>query len=900
MRWLRASIASLLAHCLLGVATAQAQVVLNEVDYDQPGTDAAEFIELRNVGTTSVNLGGFQIQLINGANGGAVAYSPLVSLPAFDLPAGEYFVVCANALLTPNCDLDVAPDTNLIQNGAPDAIALLAAGVVVDAISYEGNVPGFTEINGAPADDGINATDGLSRCPDGADTGDNSLDFLVRVITPGGANDCPNPGGGFGACGDPATLISAVQGSGATTPLAGSTVVVEGIVVGDFQDGNLNGFFLQEEDADADADPATSEGIFVFEAGLDVPVLENDRVRVRGMAGEFSSQTQLSAVTDIAVCANPGVASAQTVTLPVAAVGDLERFEGMRAQLPGPLTVTGNFELGRFGSLDLSVGGRLFNPTQLAMPGMAAIMLQDLNNRSRIVLDDASNVQNPNPIPYKDASNTRRLGDTLASLAGVLSGSFGAYRIQPTVPLASLAFQAGNPRPPAPEAVSGRVRVATANVLNYFTTLDMGMPVCGPTGGLDCRGANTPAEFTRQRDKILNELVGLNADIYALIEIENNATAATGDLVAGLNDRLGAGTYSFVDTGTIGTDAIKLALLYRPAVVRPVGPFAILNSAVDPRFIDTKNRPSLAQTFEEVATGARFTVIDNHLKSKGSACTDVGDPDTGGGAGNCNGTRNLAAMALLDWIVTDPTGSGDPDFLVLGDFNAYAMEDPIRTLVSGGLVPLVDQNIGSGAYSFQFQGQSGYLDHAFATSTLASQITGITEWHVNADEPVVLDYNQEFKTDDPYSGTDPFKASDHDPLLVGIALTVPAPVVPTCLGFQASVYVSAGTIVGGPDAGLMYAGVLRGSGKADILVGTSGNDQITGRGAADLVCGGGGDDLLIGSDGADLLFGEAGNDELQGKAGRDSLSGGPGTDVCRGGDGVDRQDGSCETALNIP
>jgi predicted extracellular nuclease len=270
--------------------------------------------------------------------------------------------------------------------------------------------------------------------------------------------------------------------------------------------------------------------------------------------------------------------------------GFLERFEGMRAQLPGPLTVTGNFELGRFGSLDLSVGGRLFNPTQLAMPGMAALMLQDLNNRSRILLDDASNTQNPNPIPYKDANNTRRVGDTLASLAGVLSGSFGAYRIHPTVPLASLAFQAGNPRPPTPDAVGGSVRVATANVLNYFTTLDTGAPVCGPTGGLDCRGANTPTELARQRAKILNELVGLDADIYALIEIENNASAATADLVAGLNDRVGAGTYSFIDTGTIGTDAIKLAFIYRTTVVKPVGPW--IRASSTPRTGPRWRRPS--------------------------------------------------------------------------------------------------------------------------------------------------------------------------------------------------------------------------------------------------------------------------------------------------------------------
>ena len=94
--------------------------------------------------------------------------------------------------------------------------------------------------------------------------------------------------------------------------------------------------------------------------------------------------------------------------------------------------------------------------------------------------------------------------------------------------------------------------------------------------------------------------------------------------------------------------------------------------------------PRKLKSSAAIATGARFTVIDNHLKSKGSECDDVGDPDAGDGQGNCNRTRDLAAAALLDWIASDPTGSGDTDFLVLGDFNAYAQEDPIRTLVAFG------------------------------------------------------------------------------------------------------------------------------------------------------------------------------------------------------------------------
>ena len=212
------------------------------------------------------------------------------------------------------------------------------------------------------------------------------------------------------------------------------------------------------------------------------------------------------------------------------------------------------------------------------------------------------------------------------------------------------------------------------NTLNFFLTLDTtvsdtGPGPCGGNANLDCRGAdsNQPDEFPRQRTKLLAALAGLNGDVIGLNELENTPGVdplgdPTNGIVAGLNDIFGAGTYSYINTGVIGTDAIRVGLIYKPSVVTPVGAFKILTTAVDPRFIDTKSRPTLAQTFEVIATGARFTVAVNHLKSKGSACTDVSDPDAGDGQGNCNGTRTKAAQALVDWLATDPTGSGDPDF----------------------------------------------------------------------------------------------------------------------------------------------------------------------------------------------------------------------------------------------
>jgi len=325
--------------------------------------------------------------------------------------------------------------------------------------------------------------------------------------------------------------------------------------------------------------------------------------------------------------------------------------------------------------------------------------------------------------------------------------------------------------------------VAAMNTLNYFTTLDYptGDPLdnkCGPAQNLECRGADAdqPDEFTRQRTKLLAALVGLDADVIGLNELENTTgVEPLADIVAGLPG------YAYIDTGTIGTDAIKVGLIYRTDEVMPVGSHAILDSTVDPRFIDTKSRPVLAQTFEDLATGSRFTVAVNHLKSKGSDCLDVGDPDVGDGQGNCNLTRKAAAQALVDWLATDPTGSGDPDFLIIGDLNSYAKEDPIDAILAGpddmpgtddDYTNLVEEHIGPYAYSYVFDGQFGYLDHALSSAPLTSQVTGVAEWHINADEPDILDYDTSFKppAQDALYEPDAFRSSDHDPILVGLSL----------------------------------------------------------------------------------------------------------------------------------
>lgn len=263
----------------------------------------------------------------------------------------------------------------------------------------------------------------------------------------------------------------------------------------------------------------------------------------------------------------------------------------------------------------------------------------------------------------------------------------------------------------------------------------------------------------------------MDADIVGLVEIENNVNDdALIDLVAGLNDATSPGTYDLVATGTIGTDAIKVALIYQPETVSLLGSYAILDSNVDSSFLDTKNRPTLAQTFMDNATGGIFTVAVNHLKSKGSSCYNIGDPNTGDGSGNCNLTRTAAAAAMVNWLASDPTGSGDDDFIIIGDLNAYDKEAPIDAILAGGYTDLIADFRGEDAYSYVFGGQTGYLDHALASENLSEQVTGATEWHINADEPDLINYDTSFKrsAQDALYAPDPYRSSDHDPVVVGL------------------------------------------------------------------------------------------------------------------------------------
>jgi len=603
------------------------------------------------------------------------------------------------------------------------------------------------------------------------------------------------------------TFISDIQGADNASPLVGTQVTVEAIVVGDFQGKNgLNGFYIQEEDCDADNTATTSEGLFIFDEtltdeALEVDVSVGDRVRVSGTVEErFDALTALTNISSISIIASDRtLPTPATINFPLATTGTLETAEGMRVTVPDTLYVTEYFNLDRFGELRLAsdgpsnvpgTDGRIEQYTQFNTPSTGGFnAYQNLVARRQIILDDGSTQQTPDSLFGRgtrplSATNPLRGGDSVTGLTGILSYDFNSYRIHTSQ---GVDFQPTNPRPPVPNEVGGSLKLASLNVLNFFTTLDQrNNPGSGPSN-LPPRGADTAAEFERQLEKLVTVIATMDADIVGLVELENEFADTNGDsqfaagtLVEALNKRMGSGTYVFVkpeQSFVDASDAISVGAIYKPETVRIAAGTTVETLTDDDIDGDeaifdgaSTNRAPLAVTFEEISSGETFTVAIAHFKSKGGSGT--GDnADIGDGQGNFNGTRLRGAQTLATWLAGDPTTSSDEDFLIIGDLNAYAQEDPIIALEDIGYTDLARQFLGDKAYSFVFNGQFGTLDYALANETLRSQVTGATEWHINADEPDAIDYNLDFNRNPTlFDGRSPFRTSDHDPIVIGLEL----------------------------------------------------------------------------------------------------------------------------------
>ena len=545
--------------------------------------------------------------------------------------------------------------------------------------------------------------------------------------------------------------IAAVQGTGERSVFEGRRVRVEGVVTLALEDG----VFLQS--LQPDADPATAEGLFLMPpAGEPLPAI-GQHLRAEGFVAESGDGAVLTTVidADITVLGEAPLPAPFAFDAPPA---DWEALEGMRLRIDAPLTVTGNDVLHRFGEIDLAFGGRLYTPTEVAAPGEPAAAVRRDNQRRGLLLDDASGRENPGAIAWWPAGlpteATLRAGSVFTGVQGVLDQRWGGYRLQADAPVAAVDAA---PRPEAPQ-VDGAVRIAGMNLLNLFNGNGRG-------GGFPTeRGAKSHEGYARQLAKHVAVITALDPAIIAAQELENDGfgpDSAIQQLADALNGaQPGARWVPVASEGRPGSDSITVGLLYRADRVDAVGAPAL---AVDGPF-EYGSRPVLAQSFR-VAGGPVFTVASVHFKSKGGCDSAEGaDRDQGDGQACFNAKRVESAQAAHAWISGDPTKSGSDRFALIGDFNAHAMEDPMRLLRERGGQDAFARADGAPQHSFVFDGQSGRLDHAMLSPAFAADLRGAAKWHSNSDEPLVYAYDgARGRQGEPQ----PWRSSDHDPMLLG-------------------------------------------------------------------------------------------------------------------------------------
>ena len=765
-------------------APASANLIISE--YVEGGSNN-KAVELYNNSGTELSLDGYNISLYSNGNGELASPNNTLDLSG-TLPAnGTYVIVNAGSVDELKTKADI--EATVTYFNGDDALVLTKDGVIVDSFGQLGVDPGKEwSAGGVTTKDKslrrkLDITTGRVDATSAFDPSEqweqfDKDDFSGIGFHGESTEPTPDPDPVTPLeCGAAKTLINAIQGEGGDSPLINQEVELEGVVTADFQsDEQLNGFFIASLEADVDTNALTSEGIFVYFSDTDVAV--GDHVRVKGSVAEYYNATQIGDVSQVEICASGLTTAATKISLPVADVADLEAFEGMLITLEQALVVTNNYGLGRYGEVDLATE-RLYQGTQIALPGEAANAVEAENQKKQILLDDGSTKQNLDPISYPgvglDAYNTLRLGDSVNTITGVLGYSFDRYRIHPTV---QPEFTATNPRTEAPALHSdANLRIASFNVLNYFNGDGQG-------GGFPTsRGADSEQELIRQEAKLVSAITALNADVIGLMEIENDGfgeLSAVASLVAALNDADSTNEYAFVDfnMNQIGTDAITTALIYRSNMIKEVGTAATTSEYP----FDYSNRAPIAQSFEALSSGEVFTVAVAHLKSKGGCSSAEGNnADQGDGQACWNEIRVAGANSFADWLDTKPTGVEDEDIILVGDLNAYAMEDPIRALADKGYKNVVAEVDGdTQGYSYSFSGRLGSLDHAVATQSLLDKVVAATDWHINADEPISLDYNVEYKSDTQVASLysdNAYRASDHDPVLIDIkSIAEPEPI----------------------------------------------------------------------------------------------------------------------------
>ena len=819
----------------LGAPSPGAAVVINEV-YGGGGNSGAtfnrDFIELVNKTTAAVDLSTWSVQYASAAG---TSWSTKTNLTGVTIPAGGRVVV-GGASGANGAPITADVDGGINLSGSAGKVALvntqtaLPGSTCTDACSDLPQVVDFVGYGtandwaGAGAAPGTANATSVSRNSTSTNTANNATDFTVGTPTPG-AGTPPPPGTPV-----PKT-IAEVQGTGSTSPLVGENVIVKGVVTAAYPTGGFHGFYLQTQGTGPEPSASgASDGVFVFQSGsstpLDADAVVGNYVEVTGKVSEFSGLTEVTAAGADIVDAGADFSPVQALTVPWPTTdAGRESLEGMLFQPTGDYTVTNTFGTNQFGEVGLAVGDHpLLQNTEVGAPGSpeAAAVVAD-NAKRAVTLDDgassnftassfATSTCGTRPIPCllnadltpAYVSNTKpvRVGEAASfSAPVVVDYRFSLWRFQPTAQVVGpdnatspVSFQ--NTRTAAPDTAdinqlgTADLKVASFNVLNYFTDLGDQDPTClayydrddnGVTvrDGCDRRGAWDAGDLARQTEKEVSAITALDADVVGLMEIENSAKfghprdTALAALVAALNAKVGAGTWAFVPSSTDlpsadDQDFITSAIIYQPAKVMRVDRSRALGDQSGPTQAFGNAREPIAQTFKKkTAKADKFLFVVNHFKSKGSAGPFPGDEDTGDGQGASVTSRILQAQALRDWVPGVAAEYGAKAVVMAGDYNSYTMEDPLDVLYQAGYTD-VGSTFDPSSYSYSFSGLSGSLDHILVNDHALRMSTGADHWNINSGESVALEYSRYNYHSTDFHQSGPYRSSDHDPVVLGL------------------------------------------------------------------------------------------------------------------------------------
>ncbi len=790
-------------------------LVISEV-YGGGGNTGAtftnDFIELYNPTSEDISLSGMSVQYRSSTNTGT-GVTPLGGTVA----AGEHYLI-QQAAGTGGTDPLPTPDaTGTLAMGGASGVVFLASTTNAVTLTSGNNIntPNVVDLVGygtantfetAATGTALTNLQSVSRSGAETDTDDNAADFTE--ISP-----APQNCGAACAAPDADRTIAEIQGTGDASPDVGATVTTEGVVTARYPTGGYTGFYIQTGGTGGatDATPGASDAIFVFGPELragQYPALGTS-VEVTGEVSEFFGTTEITTEAEdiVELGALPAVTPLATAWSNLDTGTEKEAHEGEILAPQGAFTVTDSYDIDNFGEIGLAQGNKpLIQPTDVEdfQEGDPGSIVAD-NAVRAITLDDGASINfrdvanQDTAYPWLSPSNPVRVGANVTFIGNVvLEFRNNLWKFQPRQRVlgegaSTATFE--KTRTDAPEAVGGDLRISTFNVLNYFPTTGVefdAMPgttctyfrdrdgnrttvnSCTPDGP---RGAADPVNLERQESKIVAAINALDASVVSLEEIENsvkfgkNRDFALSTLVAALNEDAGAGTWAFAPSPPASLlpplaeqDVIRNAFIYKPGDVKLDRPSWVLRNSAP--FANA--REPLAQAFRPAggSEGEAFAVIVNHFKSKSAGGATGDNVDTGQGA--YNGDRTRQAAALSDFAEEFAYDRQIEAVFLAGDFNSYTEEDPMQVLYDDGYTNL-KSTTDPAETSYSFNGLSGSLDHVVANDAAAAMVTGVDLWNINAEEAVAYEYSRyNSNVTQLYDGETPYKASDHNPEIVGL------------------------------------------------------------------------------------------------------------------------------------